>query len=71
VDEAFQASLEAGALARMPVQEMSWGDRAGTAQDPFGYSWILATHSRDLTMRDIRQGAQTFFCNMAEKQAPF
>jgi len=66
VDEAFKIALEAGAEARMPVQEMFWGDRAGTLQDPFGYSWTLATHSKDLTMEEIQQGAQTFFCQAAK-----
>lgn len=67
VDEAFPIALEAGAEARMPVQEMFWGDRAGTVQDPFGYSWFLATHTRDLTMEEIRQGAQAMFAEMKGK----
>jgi uncharacterized glyoxalase superfamily protein PhnB len=60
-------NIKAGAQARMPVQEMLWGDRAGTVQDPFGYSWTPASRNRDLTMQEIPQGAQAFFCKMAEK----
>lgn len=67
VDAAFRRALEAGAESRMPVEEMFWGDRAGTVKDPFGYSWMLATHTRDLTMQEIRQGAQAFFTRMAKK----
>jgi uncharacterized glyoxalase superfamily protein PhnB len=67
VDEAFPVALGAGAEVRMPVQEMFWGDRAGTLQDPFGYSWTLATHSKDLTPAEIQQGAQAFFCQAAKK----
>ena len=67
VDEAFRIALEAGAETRMPVQDMFWGDRAGTVQDPFGYSWTMATHSKDLTMQEIQQGAQAFFCQAANK----
>lgn len=37
VDEAFRKALEAGAESRMSVQDMFWGDRMGTVQDPFGY----------------------------------
>jgi len=33
----------------MPVDDMFWGDRVGTVQDPFGYTWMLATHVKDLT----------------------
>jgi uncharacterized glyoxalase superfamily protein PhnB len=67
VDEAFKRAVAAGAETRMPVEEMFWGDRVGTVQDPFGYSWSLATHTRELTAQEIRQGAQDFFARMAEK----
>jgi PhnB protein len=67
VDEAYRVAVAAGAEVRMPVQEMFWGDRAGTVQDPFGYSWFLATHTRDLTMEEIRQGAQAMFAEMKGK----
>jgi PhnB protein len=67
VDEAFRIALEAGAEARMPVQDMFWGDRVGTVQDPFGYTWMLATHIKDLTMQEIQQGAEAEFAQMAKK----
>jgi uncharacterized glyoxalase superfamily protein PhnB len=66
-DAAFRRAIEAGAESRMPVEEMFWGDRAGTVKDPFGYSWMLATHTKDLTIQEIRQGAQAFFARMAKK----
>jgi len=44
VDEAFKVAVEAGAKVSMEVEEMFWGDRVGMVQDPFGYSWSLATH---------------------------
>jgi len=67
VDEAFRRAVAAGAETRMPVEEMFWGDRVGTVQDPFGYSWSLAAQSRKLTPQEIQQGAQAFFARMAEK----
>jgi len=67
VDEAFGRAVAAGATVRMPLDEMFWGDRAGTVQDPFGYSWTLASHTRDLTPEEIRQGAEAFFAGMAKK----
>jgi len=67
VDEAFRIALDAGAEAQMPIQEMFWGDRVGTVQDPFGYSWMLATHIKDLSPQEIQQGAQAFFARMAKK----
>ena len=67
VDEAFKVAVGAGAEVRMPVQDMFWGDRMGTVQDPFGYSWSLATHTRDLTPEEIRQGAEAAFAQMAQE----
>ncbi|MDA8164297.1 MAG: VOC family protein [Desulfobacteraceae bacterium] len=67
VDEAFRTAMAAGARVTMPVEDMFWGDRMGTVQDPFGYSWSLATHSRDLSEEEIRQGAEAVFAQMAEK----
>ena len=49
----------------MPVADMFWGDRAGQLKDPFGYSWMIATHSRDLTPEEIQEGAQAFFAKAA------
>jgi uncharacterized glyoxalase superfamily protein PhnB len=67
VDEAFAVAVAAGAEVRMPVQDMFWGDRMGTVQDPFGYAWSLATHVRDMTMEEIRQGAETTSCRIKEE----
>lgn len=68
VDEAFRKAVDAGAEIKMPVQDMFWGDRAGTVQDPFGYSWMLATHAKDLTDQEIAEGAKAFFSQMAKKK---
>jgi len=67
VDEAFKIAVEAGAEVRMPVDDMFWGDRMGTVQDPFGYTWNLAGHTRDLTPEEIQEGAKAAFAKMAEK----
>jgi uncharacterized glyoxalase superfamily protein PhnB len=67
VDEAFKVAVTAGAGIEMPVQEMFWGDRMGSVRDPFGYSWSLATHTRDLTPEEISKGAQEAFAQMGQK----
>lgn len=67
VDETFRIAVAAGAEVLMPVQDMFWGDRVGTVQDPFGHSWSLATHTKDLTPEEIRQGAQAAFAQMTQK----
>jgi len=67
IDEAFRVAVAAGAESLMPVQEMFWGDRMGTVRDPFGYSWSLATRTRDLTPEEIRKGAQAAFAQMEQE----
>ena len=67
VDEAFKQAVAAGAVAQMPVADMFWGDRAGNLKDPFGYSWMLATHTKDLSKDEIKKGAEVFFAQFAKK----
>ena len=67
VDAAFKQAVSAGATSTMPVADMFWGDRAGHLNDPFGYSWMIATHTKDLTKDEVRKGAEAFFAGMAKK----
>jgi len=66
VDSAFRRAVEAGATVQMPVQDMFWGDRCGSVLDPFGYSWMLGTHTRDLTPEEIQEGAKAAFTEMSK-----
>jgi uncharacterized glyoxalase superfamily protein PhnB len=63
-DALFDQAVKAGAKAVMPVAEMFWGDRAGTLSDPFGYQWTIASHTRDLSPEQMKQGAEQFFASM-------
>jgi len=60
-DAVFAQAVAAGATAVMPVADMFWGDRCGALKDPFGYEWTIATHTRDLTDKQIEEGAKAFF----------
>jgi uncharacterized glyoxalase superfamily protein PhnB len=66
-DSAFEQAVAAGGTTTMPVADMFWGDRAGVIKDPFGYSWMIATHKKDLTKEEIRKNAEAFFAQMAKK----
>ena len=55
VDAAFARAVEAGATVTMPVADMFWGDRYGTLTDPFGHSWSIATHQRDVTVGEMQE----------------
>lgn len=65
-DVALKQAVQAGATETMPVADMFWGDRMGSIRDPFGYSWMLATHTQDLTQEQIRAGAEAFFARLAK-----
>ena len=55
-DALFAQAVAAGAEAKMPVQEMFWGDRYGQVKDPFGHAWSIATHVKDLTPEEMYAG---------------
>ena len=39
----------------------------GTVQDPFGYTWSLATRQKNLTPEQIAKGAEAAFASVASK----
>ncbi|KTD44795.1 VOC family protein [Legionella parisiensis] len=67
VDSVFQQAVSAGGQTTIPVSDMFWGDRAGQIKDPFGYSWMIATHTRDLTDEEIKKNAADFFTSITKK----
>lgn len=64
-DAAVKQAEQAGATVVMPPQDMFWGDRYGLVTDPFGHSWSLATHLRDLTPEEIQRGMREAFSQCA------
>ena len=58
VDAFAQRAADAGAKITMPPQDMFWGDRYCTLEDPFGHHWSVATHLRDVTSDEMRQAMQ-------------
>jgi PhnB protein len=53
VDAAYQAALDAGAQPEQPVTDQFWGDRSGSVKDPFGVTWMLATHVEDVSEEEM------------------
>jgi len=56
-DAAFERAVQAGATAVMPPADMFWGDRYGVLKDPYGHSWSIAHHVRDMSMEEMQAGA--------------
>ncbi|MCK9912714.1 VOC family protein, partial [Microbacteriaceae bacterium K1510] len=55
VDKWVKRAVKAGATVTMPVSDMFWGDRYGIVTDPFGHSWSMATHKKNMTVAEIQQ----------------
>jgi uncharacterized glyoxalase superfamily protein PhnB len=53
VDAVFKKAVEKGATPTMPVADQFWGDRFGSIKDPFGHSWGLATHLREMSEAEM------------------
>lgn len=68
VDSVFNKALEAGAQQEMAVEDMFWGDRAGSLLDPYGHHWMIATHKEDLTPEEMKKRTEEFYKQMAEKK---
>lgn len=56
-DAAFERAVAAGATVVMPLEDTFWGDRYGVLKDPFGHSWSIAHHVRDLSPEEIQAAA--------------
>ncbi len=69
VDTIFNRAVSAGARTERPVQDMFYGDRSGQIIDPFGHSWGIATHTKDMTAEEIEQAAKQQFSKAAQGQA--
>lgn len=54
-DSLYNQAVAAGGTAKMPPADMFWGDRYGVLTDPFGHSWSIATHQRDLTPEQMQE----------------
>jgi len=65
VDASFKQAVAAGAIMDKPVADMFWGDRCGSVKDPFGYSWWILTHKKDVPPQEMAAAAKAF----AEKEA--
>ncbi len=57
VDAVFARAVAEGAKAMMQPMDMFWGDRYGVLTDPFGHSWSVATHVRDVSPAEMQEQA--------------
>jgi PhnB protein len=58
VDALVQQSVDAGATVDTEIADQFWGDRFGSVTDPFGHSWLIATHVEDVPPEEMAQRAK-------------
>jgi PhnB protein len=55
VDAAFKRAVDAGAVVKMPLTDMFWGDRTGMVVDRWGIRWNISQRMRDLGPAEMKQ----------------
>lgn len=53
VDAVFAQAVAAGGKVARPLENMFYGDRSGSIEDPFGYKWHISTHIEDVSDEEI------------------
>jgi uncharacterized glyoxalase superfamily protein PhnB len=59
VDALYKRATGAGAIAKMPVADMFWGDRLGSVTDRWGNVWTLAQHMKDLSPDEMKRAQES------------
>jgi len=57
-DATFEKAVKAGAKTTMPMDDTFWGDRYGVIEDPYGHTWAIATHVRDVSREEMDKAAK-------------
>jgi len=60
VDAFAERAINAGATLVRPIQDQFYGDRSGQIADPFGYTWIVATHQKDVPPEEMQKEFDRF-----------
>src|ERR1051326_1607015 len=58
VNETIKKATQNGAKLVMASQDMFYGDRVGCIEDPFGYTWVIATHIKDVPENEAHRLAE-------------
>lgn len=61
VDDIMENALKLGANLVRPVENMFYGDRAGTLLDPYGHKWHVSTHVENVTPAKVKKRMAEMF----------
>ena len=68
-DAVYKQAIDAGASSLLEPDDMFWGDRFSSVQDPFGHSWTIATHIEDVSPEEMKKRSEEWAAQMAGAQA--
>lgn len=54
-DATFALAIKEGAKEVSPVTDMFFGSREGRVTDPFGNTWTIATHKKDVPAAEMQR----------------
>lgn len=54
-DAVYHHAIECGATGTREPADQPYGDRTAGFVDPFGYTWYLATHLRDVSKEELEE----------------
>ncbi|MFQ5626037.1 MAG: VOC family protein [Methyloligellaceae bacterium] len=55
VDAQHKQALAAGMTEKAAPEDMFWGDRTAVLTCPYGHTWTIATHVRDVSPEDLAE----------------
>ncbi|MDP4263788.1 MAG: VOC family protein [Bacteroidota bacterium] len=55
VDKTIEKAVGNKAKLLMAAQDQFYGDRSGRIEDPFGYTWIISTHVKDVSEEEMQK----------------
>src|SRR4030095_14349684 len=70
VDTFVEGAVAAGALITRAIEDQFYGDRSGQITDPFGYTWTIATHQRDVPVDEMQKQFDEFLEKAETKETP-
>jgi PhnB protein len=55
VDATIRKATENKAKVLIAAKDQFYGDRSGRIEDPFGYTWIVSTHVKDVSEAEMKK----------------
>jgi len=69
VDTFVERAVAAGALITRAIEDQFYGDRSGQISDPFGYTWTIATHQKDVPVEEMQTQFDEFSKDRTERKS--